>query len=160
MRIETEDELDELLSRPTCETWKVISELEGDLLILGAGGKIGPTLCRLAKRACEEAGVDKKVTAVSRFSDFEMIEALERANVETLRCDLLEDLHCLPEVSNVIYMVGRKFGTEGDGGLTWAVNTYLPAIVAQKFKDSCFLHRSNLSLCLVEFRRRNGGHCT
>jgi len=137
-RIETEDELDDILSRPTPETVEAISRIEGDILVLGAGGKIGPTLARLAKRAAVEAGINKKVIGISRFSSPEARKSLIKAGVETISRDLLEDeiLDELPEAANVIYMAGRKFGTEKDRSLTWALNTYLPAIVARKFKAS------------------------
>jgi len=137
-KIETESELEEIMSRPSLETVEAISNLDGDILILGAGGKIGPTLAKLARNAIEEAKIDKKVIAVSRFSTPEVKEKLNNAGIETISCDLLEkeDVDRLPEVSNVIYMVGRKFGTKGDEPYTWATNTYVPALVAQKFRKS------------------------
>jgi len=137
-KIETEEELEEIISRPTPETVEAVSKLDGDLIILGAGGKIGPTLARLAKNAVEEAKVNKRVIAVSRFSNPEVKQRLNEAGIETIPCNLLEkeDVDKLPEASNVIYMVGRKFGTKRDEPLTWATNTYIPALVAQKFKHS------------------------
>ncbi len=137
-KIETESVLEELISRPSPETVRAIQRIDGDIIILGAGGKIGPSLAILAKRAIEEAGVEKKVIAVSRFSASEIRQKLNKAGVEAIRCDLLErdEVNKLPEVSNVIYMVGRKFGTKGDEPLTWATNTYIPALIAQKFRNS------------------------
>ena len=136
--VNTEGELDEILSRPTPETVEALRRLEGDFVILGVGGKIGPTLARLVMRASVEADVIKRVIGVSRFSSPEVRESLGRVGVETIPCDLLDDeaMDALPEASNIIFMVGRKFGTEEDKPLTWAVNTYLPALVAGKFRDS------------------------
>jgi nucleoside-diphosphate-sugar epimerase len=107
-------------------------------MILGAGGKMGPTLAILAKNAIKKAGVDKKVIAVSRFSDPIAYKYLEDNGVEIISCDLLdvEALNALPEVENVIYMAGRKFGTDGQEYLTWAMNSTLPAFVAYKFRKS------------------------
>jgi len=137
-RVESEEELEEMLSRPTPETVKAVSRLDGDILILGVSGKIGPTLARLVKRAVEEGGLDKRVIGVSRFSTPGLREELERTGVETVSCDLLEEeeVERLPEASNVIYMVGRKFGTEEDHSLTWAINTHIPAIVSRRFRRS------------------------
>jgi len=136
--IESEAELEEVLSRPMPETVKAVSRLEGDILILGVSGKIGPTLAMLVKRAIDEAGLSKRVVGASRFSNPGLRERLEKAGVETIPCDLLEEdeVERLPEVPNVIYMVGRKFGTEEDSSLTWAVNTVIPAIVSRRFRKS------------------------
>jgi len=136
--LESEPELEEVLSRPMPETVKAVSRLEGDILILGVSGKIGPTLARLVKRAVDEGGLDKKVIGVSRFSTPGLREELEKMGIETFSCDLLEEeeVERLPEASNVIYMVGRKFGTQEDSSLTWAVNTHIPVIVSRRFKKS------------------------
>lgn len=136
--IESEAELDEILSRPMHETVKTVSQLDGDILILGVSGKIGPTLAKLVKRAVDEAGLRKRVIGASRFSTPGLRNKLEKAGVETVSCDLLEEdqLDKLPEASNVIYMVGRKFGTEADTSLTWAVNTLIPAMVSRRFRNS------------------------
>ncbi len=137
-KIETESDLEEIMSRPAAETVETVSKLDGDIIILGAGGKIGPTLAKLAKNAIEEAKIDKRVIAVSRFSTPGVKRKLNDAGIETISCNLLdkEAVDRLPEASNVIYMVGRKFGTKGDEPLTWATNTYVPALVAQKFRRS------------------------
>ncbi|MEM3957798.1 MAG: NAD(P)-dependent oxidoreductase [Thermoproteota archaeon] len=136
--IESEAELDEILSRPMHETVETVSRLDGDILILGVSGKIGPTLARLVKRAVDKAGLRKRVIGASRFSTPGLKEELEKAGVETVQCDLLEEnqLDNLPDASNVIYMVGRKFGTEEDSPLTWAVNTLIPAMVSRRFRRS------------------------
>lgn len=115
-----------------------VSKLEGNLVILGVGGKMGPTLAKLAKRAFDAAGLDKKVIGVSRFSSGSLQEELEAAGVETIACDLMneEELAKLPKEKNVIYMAGNKFGTTGNEHFTWAMNTYLPGRVAEHYKGS------------------------
>ena len=138
MTIRSEAELEERLSRPSPADRDFLRELEGDLLILGVAGKMGPSLARRARRAAEEAGVRKRIIGVARFSNPAVREALEAAGVETIAADLLEDdqLRALPEVPNVIYMAARKFGTTGNEYLTWALNTYLPARVAERYRHS------------------------
>jgi nucleoside-diphosphate-sugar epimerase len=127
--IENETQLDELLSRPYDE-----DRLDGDLLILGAGGKMGPTLALRARRAVEET----RVIAVARFTSESVAHQLERAGIEIIRADLLEPraLARLPDVRNVIFMAAMKFGTTGSEYLTWAMNTFLPGLVAERFRDS------------------------
>ena len=134
----TEEKLNELLTEPSPALVEDMKKIKGDIMVLGAGGKMGPTLCVLAKRAIERAGVEKRVIAVSRFTDAIATELLHKNNVETISCDLLnvEQLHALPEVENVIYMAGRKFGKDGQEWQTWAMNATLPAFVAEKFKKS------------------------
>lgn len=134
----TEEKLDALLTEPSDALVEDIKKIKGDIMVLGAGGKMGPTLCLLAKKAIEKAGIEKRVIAVSRFTDAIATELLHKNNVETISCDLLdkEKLYALPEVENVIYMAGRKFGTDGSEWLTWAMNSTLPAFVADKFKKS------------------------
>jgi nucleoside-diphosphate-sugar epimerase len=131
-------ELDELLSEPTEATVRALAELEGDLLILGVGGKMGPTLARMAKRASEAAGMPRRVIGVSRFSSRECEEQLQAWDVETIRCDLLNRkcLFELPEAANVIYMAGMKFGCTGQEALTWAMNSFLPGLVCERYPDS------------------------
>ncbi|GAA5221580.1 NAD-dependent epimerase/dehydratase family protein [Membranihabitans marinus] len=136
--MKTLEELEDQLSLPSASLIEDIKTIEGDILILGVGGKMGPSLAKLAVRAIEAAGVSKRVIGVSRFSDASMREDLEKSGVETITADLLveEDLQSLPEVKNIIYMVGKKFGTAGNEHLTWAMNAYLPGRVADKFKKS------------------------
>ena len=112
--------------------------LEGDLLILGAGGKMGPSLARLAKRSAIQAGRETRVIAVARFSDPALRAHLQADGIETIACDLLEPgaLARLPEVPNVIFMAARKFGTAGNAHLTWAMNTLLPGYVAERYRAS------------------------
>ncbi len=136
--IRSEDELEELLSRPSPKAAKVLSELDGDVLILGVSGKIGPTLARLVKRAIDDARLEKSVIGASRFSNPGLRGKLNEAGIETVSCDLMDEdaVENLPDAQNVIYMVGRKFGTEEDSSLTWAINTCLPTIVSKKFRNS------------------------
>src|SRR5437762_1188963 len=111
--ISTEAELEEQLSRPTPEAVRDIAALKGDLVILGVGGKMGPTLARMARRAMDEAGVKHAVIGVARFSDPRSRESLEAAGVRTVACDLLDraQVRKLPDGAAVISMVGQKFGT-------------------------------------------------
>lgn len=135
----TEEKLNELLATPSEKLIEDIKKIKGDIMVLGAGGKMGPTLCILAKNAIKAAGIEKKVIAVSRFSDPIALELLHSNGVETISADLLdrESLDALPEVENIIFMAGRKFGTDGGTEyLTWAMNATLPALVAYKFKKS------------------------
>lgn len=134
----TEEKLNELLSQPSDALVEDIKKIKGDILILGAGGKMGPTLCLLAKKAIETAGIQKRVIAVSRFSDEIATKLLTDSGVETIPCNLLDinALNALPEAENVIYMAGRKFGTDGKEWETWAMNSTLSAFVAEKFKKS------------------------
>lgn len=115
-----------------------IQRIEGDILILGAGGKMGPSMARLAVEAVRRSGTDKRVIAVSRFSDEEVVTDLKTAGIEIIKTDLLNEseLQGLPDVPNVIYLVGYKFGTTGNEPYTWIMNTYLPAKVAEKFSNS------------------------
>ena len=138
MHIQTEPELEELLSQPDDATAAAMASLEGGLLILGAGGKMGPSLARLAHRSCERAGVRKRIVAVARFTNSRLAAELSAAGIETITCDLLdrESLSGLPDIPNLVFMAARKFGTSGEAHLTWAMNTYLPGLVAERYRDS------------------------
>jgi nucleoside-diphosphate-sugar epimerase len=127
--------LDTLLSWPPPELIETVRELDGDLMILGAGGKMGPTLCMQAQQAIATGGSDKRVYAVSRFSDPGVGQTLRQAGVETIACDLMDPkaLEKLPAAGNVVYMVGHKFGTTGQEESTWAINAHLPGQVIQHF---------------------------
>ena len=131
-------ELEERLSRPTDADAASMSALNGDLLILGVGGKMGPSLARLARRASDLAGTRRRIVAVARFSNARLPAELAAHGVETIACDLLEPgaLLSLPEISNVIFMAARKFETAGAEHLTWAMNTYLPGLVAERYRNS------------------------
>ena len=136
--IQTESQLESYLSEPTDEVISAIASLEGDILILGVGGKMGPSLAKQAKRAIDSAGIDKKVIGVSRFSTPGIQLSLIDAGIDTIIADLLreDNLNDLPEIQNVIFMAGRKFGSTDNEGLTWAMNTYLPGRVAEKYRNS------------------------
>ena len=124
--------------RPSAELIEELRNLDGDILLLGAGGKMGPSLAKLAKQACKAAGTKKRVIAVSRFSDGGLENTLNLDGIETIAADLLDDnqLQTLPSIKNVLYLAGTKFGTTGRESFTWAMNTYLPGRVAEKFRDS------------------------
>jgi len=134
----TEEKLDALLASPSPYLIEDIAKIKGDIIILGAGGKMGPTLCYLAKNACEAAGVNKRIIAVSRYSDPIARDLIERNGIETISCDMLADgaMESLPDVPNVIYMAGRKFGTKNEEYLTWAMNARLSSLVAERYKNS------------------------
>jgi nucleoside-diphosphate-sugar epimerase len=136
--IQCVDQLDDLLSDPTQAAIDAMARLDGDLLVLGVGGKMGPTLARMARRAFDAAGLRHRVIGVSRFSGGGLEAWLNRHGVETLRCDLLdpEQLQRLPDAPNVVFMTGMKFGSTGQEALTWAMNTHLPALVCQRFRRS------------------------
>jgi nucleoside-diphosphate-sugar epimerase len=133
--ISTVEELEDLLSTPTEEDVEAASSLDGNLVILGAGGKMGPTLALRAKRAIQEAGKPFPVIAVSRFSDQEAGVRLHSAGIEIINADLLNpaDIARLPDADTVIFMAGRKFGSTGDEASTWAMNAHVPAMVAERY---------------------------
>lgn len=140
-RFASEHELDEFLSRPSPALVERAAELSGGVLVLGIGGKMGHTLGRMAKRALTEAGIQAPVVGVSRFSDPEVERALQQDGIETVRCDLT-DRHAvdrLPDLPNVVFMAGRKFGSTGGEALTWAINAYVPGVVADRFRTSRIL---------------------
>lgn len=132
------DELYQQSLQPSDALVSDIASLKGDIIILGAGGKMGPALAKLAQQAVERAGVKKRITGVSRFSEKGLQDELNSVGIETYEADLLldEKLDALPEAENVLYMAGTKFGTKGNEPFTWAMNAYLPGRVAQKFKNS------------------------
>ncbi len=136
--IANEAELIDRLSAPDPEDIDLARRLDGDVLVLGAGGKMGPTLVQRIVRAVEQAGTDVTVYAVSRFSDDEKRARLDAIGAETVAADLLdeEQLAALPDGRNVIYLVGMKFGATGQEPLTWAMNAYLPGRVAERFADA------------------------
>ena len=137
----SEAALDDLLSTPPREVVEALADLPGDVVILGVGGKMGPTLARMARRAADEADGSprgRRVIGVSRFSTPGLPAALREHGIETHSADLLESTAVtgLPEAPNVIFMVGRKFGSTGGEALTWAINAYAPALVAQRYRAS------------------------
>ncbi|MCP3399524.1 NAD(P)-dependent oxidoreductase [Bradyrhizobium sp. CCGB20] len=126
--------LDDLLCRPTQALIDDLARVEGDIMILGVAGKMGPTLAGLAKAAVP----DRRVIGVARFSDPGVKDWLHARGVETINCDLMDEkaIQALPKAPNIIFMAGRKFGAEGDLSLTWAMNAHVPALVAQAFPSS------------------------
>jgi nucleoside-diphosphate-sugar epimerase len=137
----SERELDEFLSRPSPALVEQAPQFSGGLLILGIGGKMGHTLGRMAKRVLTEAGVRAPVIGVSRFSDPSVERSLQNDGIETIRCDLTDPLAVerLPDLPNVVFMAGRKFGSSGGEALTWAINAYVPGVVADRFRKSRIL---------------------
>ncbi len=134
----TEKELDRILTTPSAQLIADMAKIEGDIMVLGAGGKMGPTLAVLAQNARSASKTAGRVFAVSRFSEPEAADYLARSGVEVLPCDLLADgaLDRLPDVPNILYMAGRKFGTTGQEADTWALNAALPALVGRRFCKS------------------------
>ena len=132
------DELESLLSEPTPGVIATLDRLDGDIVILGAGGKMGPTLARMAKRASELAGIRRRVIGVSRFTAAEEERKLQEHGVETIRCNLLDEqaVQRLPDAPNVVFMTGMKFGSTGQEALTWAMNAHVPSIVCKKYRRS------------------------
>ena len=133
-RLEDVAALEAAMTTPSPALVAALAALPGDIAVLGAGGKMGPTLCLLARRAAP----DRRVIAVARFSEPGLAESLRAAGVETIACDLLDRaaVAALPDVANVVYMAGRKFGSTGAEHLTWAMNALAPALVAERYRDS------------------------
>ncbi len=136
--IETESQLEELLATPNAADIAAMQRLRGDVMILGAGGKMGPSLARRCQRAIEAAGAPKRVFAVSRFSSLPARVALEKSGVATIACDLLNraDVDRLPDCENILYLAGRKFGSTDRTDLTWASNAIVPAYVAHRYQTA------------------------
>ncbi len=137
----TEERLDNLLMTPSAGMIEDMKQIKGDIMILGAGGKMGPSMATLAKNAIRAAGIDKRIIAVSRFSDPFAVKLLNDNDVETISVDLMAEgaMEKLPDVENIIYMAGRKFGTGDDASPTWAMNTSLPTLVTRRFKGANFV---------------------
>ena len=136
--IESIEHLERLLSEPTEAVVEMMRRLEGDLVFVGVGGKIGPSLAEMAKRASTLAGVKRRVIGVSRFSNSGDEAKLNARGVETIRCDLLDEdaVARLPAVPNVIYLAGLKFGSSHQAASTWAMNSYLPGVICRRFRSS------------------------
>jgi nucleoside-diphosphate-sugar epimerase len=152
-RIADVDALEDLLARPSAAVVADLTRLDGDILILGAGGKMGPTLAWMARRAAP----NKRIVAVARFSEPGLRETLERRGVETIACDLSDraTVARLPRLANVVFMAGRKFGAEGDLPLTWAMNVEVPAIIAEAFASARIVAFS--TGCVYPFVPVDGG---
>lgn len=144
---ETEEALDEFMSRPRPELIEDLAPIDGDLIVVGVAGKMGPTLARMAKRAVPR----RRVFGVARFSDPSLRTYLESHGVETIQADLLdrEQVAALPRAANAIFMAGRKFGSSGSEELTWAMNGYVPALVAEHFRASRIIAYS--TICVYPF---------
>ena len=136
--IQNLEQLEDRLSEPTPEVVQTLRRLQGDLIVLGVAGKMGPSLARMAKHASDLAGVRRRIIGVARFSTAGGEAELQRHGIETIRCDLLDEeaLQRLPDAANVLYLAGMKFGATGKESLTWALNTHLPALVCRKFARS------------------------
>jgi len=136
--IETVEQLEELLSRPTPEVVAMMGRLEGDLIVLGVGGKIGPSLARMARRASDAAGVRRRIIGVARFSTPELHQQLQAEGIDAIRCDLLDrdQLAGLPDAPNVLYLAAMKFGSTGNEAATWARNAYLPGMICERYRRS------------------------
>ena len=139
--IQSVEQLEERLSEPTEPVVESLRRLSGDILLLGAAGKIGPSLARMARRASDLAGSSRRVIAVSRFSHPDDEAAFQTRGIETIRCDLLDETAVarLPAAPNVIFLAGLKFGSSERAADTWAVNTYLPGVVCRKYRSSRFV---------------------
>jgi hypothetical protein len=146
-RFATVDELDEFMSRPSPALIADLAAVPGDIMIIGVAGKMGPTLARMAKRACPE----RKIIGVARFSEPALQSYLHDHGVTTIRADLMERdaIAALPSVANVIFMAGRKFGSSGSEDLTWAMNAYVPGMVAERFAASRIVAYS--TICVYPF---------
>ncbi|MGB7844697.1 MAG: NAD-dependent epimerase/dehydratase family protein [Candidatus Acidiferrum sp.] len=131
-------QLEELLSEPSDGVIHAMGALDGDIVVPGVGGKMGPTLARMAKKASEIAGVKRRIIGVSRFSSPSLERQLHAWGIETVRCDLLNprSLAELPDAANVVFMAGMKFGSTGQESRTWAVNTFLPGLIADRYRPS------------------------
>jgi len=152
-RVDDVAALEDLLARPSEALVADLARLDGDILVLGAAGKMGPTLAWMARRAAPS----KRVVAVARFSERGVREALDQRGVETIACDLLDRgaVERLPRTANVVFMAGRKFGAEGDLPLTWAMNVHVPAIVADVFRHARIVAFS--TGCVYPFVPVDGG---
>ena len=131
-------EIQSLMTEPSTALIEDFRRLDGDIVVLGAGGKLGPTLATLAVRAAKAAGSKATVTAVSRFTDSRVADTLRSEGVHVHRADLSNesDLHRLPRAENVVFLLGTKFGTSGNEYATWSSNSYIPGRVADLYRES------------------------
>jgi nucleoside-diphosphate-sugar epimerase len=142
-----EAHLEDFMSTPTRGLVEDLAKLDGDIAVLGVAGKVGPTLAMMAKRAAPH----KRVIGVARFSDADVKRRLEAAGVETITCDLLDraSVAQLPQVKNLIYMAGKKFGTSGGEPFTWAMNAVVPTYIGERLSGTRFVAFS--TLCVYPF---------
>ncbi len=134
----SEEELERALAEPTDGVFETLARTEGDFIVLGAGGKMGPTLATMVRRALDKVRPASRVIAVSRFSSDGALHRLRAASVDTIRCDLTDRdaVAALPDAPNVIFMAGQKFGTSDAPGATWMMNAVVPSIVAERYSKS------------------------
>lgn len=139
--INNELELEDALSTPTEGAIATLQQIKGDILVLGAGGKMGPTLARMLARIRDQLGDGRRILAASRFSDTSLVDQLRQHGVEPIPCDLTdrEAIARLPDVPNVIFMAGQKFGTSDRPELTWLINVVVPSLAAERFRGSRFV---------------------
>src|SRR5438128_410492 len=136
--IRDEEHLEELLSESSLGAIATLGRLPGDLVILGVGGKMGPSLARMARRASDAGGVQRRITGVARFSTPGLERQLQAWSIDTVRCDLLDEAQVarLPDAPLVVAMVGMKFGATGQEAMTWAMNSHVPSLVCRKYRES------------------------
>jgi hypothetical protein len=136
--ITSTEQLEDMLSEPSAGVIETLGKLDGDLIVLGVGGKMGPTLARMARRALDAAGKTARVIGASRFSEPGLQDRLHAQGIKTVCCDLLDQrqLDELPDAPNVVAMPGMKFGATGQAPRTWAMNVYLAGMIGQRFGAS------------------------
>lgn len=156
----TEMQLDEILSKPTDDLINDLANIEGDIMILGAGGKVGPTISVMLKRACDKCEKEHKIYAVARFTDPIVVDLLKRENVTMITADLTDadQVKALPKVENIIYLVGRKFGTSESASETWEMNVAVPAMITRHFGAARYVVFSTGNV--YPFTRVEEGGCT
>ncbi len=155
-RFDGPEQVDDFLTRPSKALANDLAAIDGDIVVLGVGGKMGPTLARLARNAAP----GKRVIGVARFSEAGLREALNGYGVETIACDLLDRAAVakLPQARNVMFMAGHKFGAQGNPALTWAMNVHVPALVAEHFRSSRIVAFS--TGCVYPFVATDSGGAT
>ena len=155
-RFESVAALEDFMTEPTPALIDDLARVPGGILVLGAAGKMGPTLARMAKRAAPA----KRIVGVARFTDRAARTSLDTAGVETIACDLLDRgaVAALPKLDNVVFMAAMKFGATGNPALTWAMNVHVPAIVAEAFPSARIVAFS--TGCVYPFVPVGGGGAT
>jgi len=155
-RFDNPEGVDDFMTRPSKALASDLAAIDGDILVLGVGGKMGPTLARLARNAAP----NKRVIGVARFSETGLRETLDAHGIETIACDLLDRnaVAKLPQVRNVIFMAGHKFGAQDNPALTWAMNVHVPALVAEHFRASRIVAFS--TGCVYPFVATDSGGAT
>jgi GDP-D-mannose dehydratase len=136
--IRSVEQLECSLSEPTPAVIATLAKLQGDFIILGVAGKMGPSLARMIKRASDAAGAKRRIIGVARFPTKPVQAQLRAQGIETIQCDLLDEsaVQKLPDAANVLFLAGMKFGSTGQEAMTWAMNSYVPAMVGKKYRQS------------------------